>query len=70
MLDKQDALEQQLAASCARRDQIQEDFNAFQRDYDDLLTKLESAQDQVRLSVVPLWYHNRVIMVYCLGTSC
>ncbi len=43
MLDKQAGLEQELAASAAVRQQ----YCALQGQYDDLLTGLEQAQDQV-----------------------
>jgi len=43
MLDKQASLEQELAASAAVRQQ----YSALQGQYDDLLTRLEQAQDQV-----------------------
>ncbi len=43
MLDKQASLEQELAASAAVRQQ----YSTLQGQYDDLLTGLEQAQDQV-----------------------
>jgi len=43
MLDKQASLELELAASAAVRQQ----YSALQGQYDDLLTRLEQAQDQV-----------------------
>ena len=48
MLDKQASLEQELAASAAVRQQ----YSTLQGQYDDLLTGLEQAQDQVQQRLI------------------